>query len=175
MAHLPTPHPSVLPVTAERELEQRARVVAAAKSWLGTPYRQMGYKRGPRGAVDCSMLLVGAWVDAEIFLPFDPRPYPPEWHMHNDEERYLEWMDNIGTRTETPRPGDVVMWMVGKCFAHGGIIIENNRVIHAYSTHHQCSFTDLDDPKLTNVTRDLRRPRIFYDMWGRLREMKTDV
>jgi len=163
------PHLPIKRHTGLTEDQERQAVVDAAIAWRGTPYMQMGYRRGPGGAVDCSMLLVGAWVDAGIFEPFDPRPYPPEWHMHRSEERYLEWLDMIALRTETPRIGDVVCWLVGHCFAHAGIIVSDTEVVHAYVTHRQCSKTSIDNPELSRLDINFKRPRIFFDMWGRIR------
>lgn len=70
------------------ETDLRARIVEEARSWLGTPYHHHAMVKG--AGVDCAMLLVAVY-GAVGLLPegFDPRPYPQDWHLHRDCERYL--------------------------------------------------------------------------------------
>ena len=66
----------------------REKIIAEARSWIGTPYHNCADVKGV--GVDCGMLIVRVFVDLGLVPPFDPRPYPRDWHMHNsDEERYL--------------------------------------------------------------------------------------
>jgi cell wall-associated NlpC family hydrolase len=165
---MPVPLPACLPLTAERETALRAAVIAEALRWRGARYVQQADAR--YAAVDCSMLLVRAWVDAGIFEPFDPRPYPPNWHLHRSEERYLEWMRALAREVEAPRPGDVVIWQFGRCFSHGGIVVnDRNHVVHALAQHGKCSLTDLDEGFL-RWDRGKPRPRKFFDVFAAVRE-----
>ena len=64
------------------EFSERTAVVAAARSWIGTPYHNCADVIGT--GVDCGMLLVRVFVDSGLCAPFDPRPYPlglafPSW------------------------------------------------------------------------------------------------
>jgi hypothetical protein len=112
------------------------------------------------------MLLVAALVEGRVFEPFDPRPYSPTWFLHKGREAYLEWLDTIGTRTTDPKPGDVAAYRVGRCFSHSGIITEPGILVHAYAGQRMCIDTEMTWPDLA------RRPVLFYDFWGRLREPK---
>ncbi len=38
------------------EAAVRARVIAASLSWIGTPFQDCGFIKGPEGAVDCAMI-----------------------------------------------------------------------------------------------------------------------
>src|SRR5215469_10862476 len=99
------------PLTTHHSLEtcQRAAVVAEAKSWLKTPFRDQADVKG--AGVDCAMLLVRCFVDTGIVAPLDPRPYPPQWHLHRDEERFLEIVVKLGTEVgRAPIPGDVIVY-----------------------------------------------------------------
>jgi cell wall-associated NlpC family hydrolase len=157
------PRPVHAVVDATIEAYQRHAVIKAALSWCGTPYRQCGYVKGPRGAVDCSMLLVGALVEGRVFEPFDPRPYSPVWFMSRSEEKYLAWLETIGAETATPKPGDCVVYKVGRCFAHSGILIDDKFLVHAYAKTKRCTRTEL-------ATSDLaKRPVKYFDFWARLR------
>ena len=54
----------------------RARVVAEARRWIGTPYHACADLRGI--GVACGMLLVRIYVDLGLLPPFDPRPSPAD-------------------------------------------------------------------------------------------------
>ncbi|QAY96714.1 hypothetical protein CWB41_14040 [Methylovirgula ligni] len=102
------------------EKEERARVVAEARKWIATPYRNCADIRGV--GVDCGMLLVRIFVDTGLCAPFDPRPYPPDWHLHRSEERYLGFVDTHMREVQAPQPGDVVVFRYGRCYSHGGLV-----------------------------------------------------
>ena len=117
------------------ETEQRAAVVAAARTWIRTPYHHAADVIGPRGGVDCAMLLVRVYVDLGLVEAFDPRPYTRDWMMHRSEERYLGFLLARARMVEEPLPGDVMLFRVGRCFSHGGIVsgVGPLRLIHAHA------------------------------------------
>lgn len=67
-----------------RDAERRARVVAAARGWLGTPYRHQASVKG-EGA-DCLGLVRGVWREAVGEEPEAPPPYRPDWAEVGGEE-----------------------------------------------------------------------------------------
>jgi cell wall-associated NlpC family hydrolase len=120
------------------EMEMRQAVVAEALSWVGTPYVSNAMVKGAvGGGTDCVMLLVAVYGNLGL-LPkdLDPRPYPPQWHIHRNEELYMENIMKYakevpGPPARKPLPGDLVMFKIGKVFAHGSIIIDWPNVVHA--------------------------------------------
>jgi cell wall-associated NlpC family hydrolase len=109
----------------------RAAVVAAARTWLGTPYHHMGRVKG--AGVDCLMLLAEVYAAAgivpHISIPF----YPPDWNLHRDAERYLEGVIHYAHEVAgPPEPGDVALFKFGRCFAHGAIVVAWPALIHAF-------------------------------------------
>jgi NlpC/P60 family putative phage cell wall peptidase len=114
------------------EAIERAAVVTAARAWIGTPYHHMADIKGV--GVDCAMLLVRVYCDLGLVAPFDPRPYTQDWMMHRNEERYLGFLLARVRMVETPGLGDVVLFRIGRCFAHGGIVskAEPLTIIHAF-------------------------------------------
>lgn len=110
--------------------DQRLAVVLEARSWLRTPYHHCADLKGV--GVDCAMLLVRVYVDCGIIPPMDPRPYSPDWFLHQREEQYLGWVKQYADEVETPRAGDVALFKFGHVIAHGGIICEPGVMIHAY-------------------------------------------
>ncbi|HEY5046928.1 MAG TPA: hypothetical protein VII49_02780 [Rhizomicrobium sp.] len=149
------------------ESEQRARFVAEAKSWLGTPFRDQGDVKGSKGCVDCAMLLVRSAVDSGLLPAFDPRPYPPQWHLHRDEERFLAIVGRLGKEVDRAAiPGDVIVWRVGRCFAHGGIVVENDHVIHAWYRSRAVTISPLHDAELACLQTGRPRPFKLFDLWA---------
>jgi cell wall-associated NlpC family hydrolase len=117
----------------EAEDDSRLKVVAAARSWLGTPYHHAADVRGH--GVDCAMLLVRVFCDLRLVELFDPRPYTADWFLHRDEERYMDHLLARAREVAEPLLGDVVLFKVGRCFAHGGIVSSDNplRIVHAFA------------------------------------------
>ena len=114
---------------------QRLAVVAEARRWIGTPYHPCADVRGH--GVDCGMLIVRVFVDSGLVPAFDPRPYPPDWHLHHGEEKYLGFV--FDRCKEIPiadaAPGDVVVFRSGRCHAHGaiGTAPKPLTILHAFS------------------------------------------
>jgi NlpC/P60 family putative phage cell wall peptidase len=115
------------------EREQRAEVVAAARRWLGTPYHHMADLQGV--GVDCAMILVRVFCDLGLVAPFDPRPYTRDWMLHRDEERYLGFLIESARQVERAQTGDVMLFRIGRCYAHGGVVTKADplTLLHAYA------------------------------------------
>jgi NlpC/P60 family putative phage cell wall peptidase len=101
-------------------MDREQLIVAEARRWLGTPYHHQGDVLGE--GVDCAMILVRVFCDLGLVPQVDPRPYPPDWHFHRSEERYLGWVKQYATLVLEPRPGDVAMFRYGRCLSHAGIV-----------------------------------------------------
>lgn len=115
----------------------RAAVVAAARAWIGTPYHHAADVKGRLGGVDCAMLLVRVYCDLGLVEPFDPRPYTRDWMLHRSDERYLGFLlarSHEVSATDV-KPGDIILFRVGRCYAHGGIVTKPDplTIVHAFS------------------------------------------
>jgi cell wall-associated NlpC family hydrolase len=137
---------------------QRNRVIEEARSWVGTPYHHLADVKGV--GVDCAMILVRVYGDAGVIQPFDPRPYPRDWHMHRDAELYLGWLEKVGEPTDNPRPGDVAVWRFGRCYSHGGVIVGDNQIIHSYIKQ-GVVIASMQEQHLAS------RPVKFFTLWGK--------
>ena len=109
----------------------REDVVREALSWVGTPYHHMADVKGADGGVDCAMILVRVYCDLGIVPLFDPRPYPSQWHLNQQEERYLRVFGAYCHRVEEGQPGDVALYKYGQCVSHSGIIVAPGYIVHA--------------------------------------------
>jgi NlpC/P60 family putative phage cell wall peptidase len=109
----------------------RDRIVAEARSWIGTPYHHMADIKGV--GVDCGMLLVRVFCDLGLVESFDPRPYTYDWMLHRSEEVFREKLLARATKVERPQPGDVILFRVGRCYSHGSIVTKPDplTVVHA--------------------------------------------
>ena len=143
------------------EAEDRARVVAEARSYLATPYHHAADLRGV--GVDCAMILVRVFCDLGLVPPFDPRPYVKDWMMHREDERYMGFLLARTRRVEAPEPGDVVLFKIGRCFAHGGIVTAAKplTMIHAYSRA-RCV---VEEEVARNPDMG-KREALFFSYWG---------
>lgn len=103
-----------------------------ARTWLRTPYHPGADIKGV--GVDCAMILVRLYAGiGRVPANLDPRPYPPDWHLHRSEEKYIGWLTQYATEVTTPKPGDVGVWLFGRAFSHGGVLLdEAGTILHAY-------------------------------------------
>lgn len=137
---------------------QRAAIVAEALTWRGTPYHHLGDVKG--SAVDCAMFLVRVFVDAGMVAPFDPRPYPIDWHLHRSEERYLGAVLDQAHEVTTPQPGDIALFRFGRTLSHSALVVAWPQVIHA-QFRVGCILADAsrDEPLASRMPR-------FFSLWG---------
>lgn len=116
------------------EQEQREAVTRVALAWLETPYHSNACLKGI--GVDCAQLLRGVYVEAGVVAPFDLAPYSPQFYLHSDQEIFMGIVKRSAREIEPheARPGDVVLYKLGKCFAHGAIIVNPGwpHIVHAH-------------------------------------------
>jgi hypothetical protein len=78
------------------------------------------------------MLLIRVYSNVGAIEYFDPRPYSSNWHLHQDEARYLAGLEKYAHRVEEGQLGDIAMYRFGKHASHGAIIVSEDYVIHAH-------------------------------------------
>ena len=112
-------------------MTSRSQVTAEARRWIGTPYHHHGRVLGV--GVDCAQILCAVYEACGLVEYIDPGNYARDWHLHRSEELYLGWLLKAGA-TEVPssQPGDVAVFRFGRTWSHGGIVIEDGQVVHAY-------------------------------------------
>ncbi len=113
-------------------MTSRQAIVDAALSWKDTPYAHHQRLRGV--GVDCGMLLIGVYAQAGVIDEFDPGHYPPDWHLHRSEEKFIQIVERFADRAPpetTLKAGDLIVLKDGRCHAHGGIMLDADRFVHA--------------------------------------------
>lgn len=154
------------------EASARAAIIRESMTWMGTPFRDCADVKGGAGGVDCAMLLVRCYVDTGMLAPFDPRPYPPQWLLHQYRERFIEFLvTNLSAHeVDQPQLGDVILWRFGNTYAHGSILINSHEILHAYGVDGSVVVSRLEDDPLKYVSvKGLRfkRPVKYFSLWGR--------
>lgn len=116
----------------QAEVDARATVVAEARDWISTPYHHCSDVK--HVGADCAMLMVRVYGDLGLIEKFDPRPYPTDWHLHRDDERYLKLLLERSVDVASPLPGDVVLFKYGRSYSHGGIVTRPTplTIVHAF-------------------------------------------
>jgi NlpC/P60 family putative phage cell wall peptidase len=111
------------------------RIVAIARTFIGTPYRHQGSRKGV--GCDCLGLVRGVWRELYGREPEVPEPYAPDWAERAGEERLLlAAARHCGAAlpVRALRPGDLLIfrWQAGAAAKHAGIATPGERFIHAY-------------------------------------------
>jgi cell wall-associated NlpC family hydrolase len=124
----------------------RQSVADAALSWIKTPYVHGQRLRGK--GVDCGMLLIGVYAQAGVIEEFEPDVYPPDWHLHRSEEKFIRIVERFADRVPNDTallPGDLIVLKYGRCHAHGGIMLDSDRFVHALRTFGEVIVSALSD------------------------------
>lgn len=110
------------------------RVIVEAVSWIGTPYRHQGSRKGV--GCDCLGLVRGIWRGLYSEEPERPEPYAPDWAEAGGEDRLLEAARRylIDAGEAAPAAGRVLIfrWRTHMPAKHAGIALDESRFIHAY-------------------------------------------
>lgn len=90
-------------------------------------------------------------------------PYSPQWFMHRSTELFIGYVLAAGAREiEEPdaRLGDIVMFKIGRCYAHGAIVVDwSEEIIHAHKISGFVVSSRGADGDLNG------RDRRFFTMW----------
>lgn len=114
----------------------RNRVLAEARSWIGTPYRHQAGRKGV--GCDCLGLVRGVWHAVYGAKTPDPGPYGADWLAAGDGDPMIEAATRLcgpGFDLSAARPGDLLVfrWRPALPARHIGILSDGGRLIHAYS------------------------------------------
>jgi NlpC/P60 family putative phage cell wall peptidase len=114
-------------------LKRRADIVAATKSWLGTPYHHQASVKG--AGCDCLGLIRGVWRDMFGQEPEVAPAYSPGWDEVNTEEHMLRICKKYlkERALDFRQEGCVLIFRMKDNFVakHCGIVTANDHMIHA--------------------------------------------
>ena len=109
-----------------------ARIVKAARSWLGTPYHDQASVKGV--GCDCLGLIRGVWREVVGPEPMPVPPYSRDWGEAGPHEVLAEAARAAMVEIEfaEARTGDVVLFRMrqGAIAKHAGILTNGRQNIH---------------------------------------------
>jgi NlpC/P60 family putative phage cell wall peptidase len=122
-------------MTGTAETARGAEIVAAARRWIGTPYRHQASRI--RVGADCLGLIRGLYEEVTGRPADTPEPYAADWAEHAGEERLLQAAEaHFGQpfAFADALAGDILVfrWREGAAAKHAGILSAPHRFIHAY-------------------------------------------
>lgn len=115
------------------EAAERARLVDVARGWIRTPFHDCAGVKGV--GVDCAQFLAAVFIEAGFVEPFTIAPYSPQFMLHRSDEIFMGTVLRFAKEipAESVGAGDVVLYKIGRCFAHGAIVVDwPHRIIHAF-------------------------------------------
>ena len=83
-------------------------IVAAARGWIGTPYRHQASLKGV--GCDCLGLLRGVWRELHGAEPEDMPSYSPDWAEGGGGESLRDGLARHLTMVADMRPGDILLF-----------------------------------------------------------------
>ncbi|WP_137389927.1 NlpC/P60 family protein [Rhodoligotrophos defluvii] len=109
-------------------------VIAAARAWLGTPYRHQASLKGI--GCDCIGLVRGVWRDLGGQPPVALPAYAPDWAETGGRELLLDGLARhlASVPVDECRAAAVVAfrWREGAVAKHAGILTASDRMIHIH-------------------------------------------
>jgi len=143
--------------------ELKIQLCNIVKEWkdLKVPYEHRGTSRN---GCDCTGLIIGALRELGYLKNYKLRSYPPDWNLHAKADDYItEEINKVADKVANPDIGDLVLFYIGRCVAHVGVIIENGLFIHCHKKSKTCIVSSLWNSQWT------KRISGFYRLnWSKL-------
>ena len=110
--------------------EERAAVVAEARTWIGTPFAHAHRTKGV--GVDCAQFCLGVYRSLGLVPVIDVAQYSPDWFLHEEGgQPILKILREHCTETDEFSPGDLIVFRFGRAIAHLGIVTDFPGLVHA--------------------------------------------
>lgn len=124
----------------------RETIANEAMEWLRTPWHHQANIKGV--GVDCAMFIISVYKNCGLLnSDFDVENYARDWHLHHSEEKFLKYIQQNCKEVKTAFKGDIALFKFGRCISHGGIMLNDVDVIHA--------FIDVGEVTISNMWTNL--------------------
>ncbi len=122
---------------ASMATDMREKIVAEARSWIGTPYHHQASLKG--AGTDCLGLLRGVWRELHGGEPQKVPPYAPDWAEATGEETLRDAAAHhlAQVSPSDAAAGDVLLFRMSHTAPakHCGIATGSDHMVHAWSRH----------------------------------------
>ncbi len=138
----------------------RDDVLTIARRWRGTPFHDGAQLEGI--GCDCAQLLGAVYGEAGLAPGLVIEPYSPQFMLHRDDPLFEAYVRRFAHEIEAAdvKPGDVVLYKVGRSFAHGAIVVDwPLTIIHAFKSFGMVAETGAFDADLYG------RQTKFFSVW----------
>lgn len=112
----------------------RDQIIAEAMSWVGTRYHHHQACKG--AGADCVGFVLGvAKAIGSVDAGWEPATYSYQWHLHKNEEALVQNLRAVCAHQiplEAASPGDLIAFRYGRVTSHVGILLPNERLVHAH-------------------------------------------
>jgi cell wall-associated NlpC family hydrolase len=141
--------------------QKRAALVEEAKTWLGTPFHHRAAVKG--AGVDCAFFIYATFHAVGLVPELEFPDYSPQWWANRNDEWFIECLEKEGLHEfKGPlEPGDVVVVKYGRVFAHGAIIIDWPKIVHASPLNHRVQIDSVETHLLF-----VQRPQKYFTLFG---------
>ncbi len=121
------------------ELADREKVIAEARTWIGTPYHTNARVKG--AGCDCATLLFMVYHACGLVPDEDTGIFSGDWWCHVSDEIYMRRVvrhahkvaEAISYATLSAKPGNIVLTRCAesRVYNHAGIVTAWPKLIHA--------------------------------------------
>lgn len=141
----------------------KQKVVEEALTWVGTPYHEQAQLKGI--GVDCAQLIAGiakgAGIETDLVIPTN---YNAQHAINSDDEEMLRLIELYGcTPTDTPEPGDLVAFKMGRSHGHLGILVSSTEFVHAEYQRTNKGTTNGQVVRVHMNGEWLQRDKLYYE------------
>jgi cell wall-associated NlpC family hydrolase len=133
------------------------KICKEALTWIDTPYHYQARVKGV--GVDCCNLIAGVGEELGLLKDVVIKPYNIQWHLHSKSEDMLYQLESFGCyelRVELDRPetwpiGSIITFKFGRANSHLGILVQDNRLVHAAADYGKVVHSYFTDTLLNRV------------------------
>lgn len=124
-----------------------------------------------RTGCDCTGLVIGCLQELGFLKAYKLRQYPRDWNLHamGAKDTFLEEeLERVADQvTGEHKPGDIILFVFGKCKAHCGIVVRTGVFVHSHAGAGGVKVGLLKTPKwssrLASVWRLSEEKMRFFD------------
>ncbi len=122
-------------------MDLNKRIVEEAIKWKGVKYQ---HRATTKQGCDCTGFIVGVMQALGYMRDYKMRNYPSDWNLHSMADNYiLEEIVKFADRVVDMRSGDIILFRLGKCVAHAGLLLKEKLFIHNHKCAGKCNLSSL--------------------------------